>query len=98
MVSMPRHIWPDDQALVTRPLLISQSILRCPSILVTGSMVIRVDMVFPPLPPGGSVVCREKVQVFGAQLEAQDGEGDHADGQRPFHGRGEVIPARAGGE
>ena len=40
IVSMPRHICPDDQALVTFPLSTWQSIRRCPSILVTGSTVI----------------------------------------------------------
>ena len=42
MSSMPRHIWPDDQALVTLPSSTSQSMRRCPSMRVMGSMVMRV--------------------------------------------------------
>src|SRR6186997_1035078 len=41
MRSMPRNIWPDDQALRTTPPSTSASMRRCPSIRVTGSMVIR---------------------------------------------------------
>ena len=40
--SMPRHIWPDDQALVTLPSSTSQSMRRCPSMRVMGSIVMRV--------------------------------------------------------
>src|SRR5271165_6215095 len=42
MISMPRHIWPDDHALVTLPSSTSQSMRRCPSMRVIGSMVMRV--------------------------------------------------------
>jgi hypothetical protein len=48
ITSKPRHIWPDDHALLTLPLSISQSTLRCPSILVTGSIVIRFAISFSP--------------------------------------------------
>ena len=41
ITSMPRHIWPDDQALVTLPFSTSASIRKWPSILVMGSTVIR---------------------------------------------------------
>ena len=37
---MPRNIWPELQALTTLPPDTSTSILRCPSILVIGSIVI----------------------------------------------------------
>jgi len=40
MISMPRHIVPDDQASVTLPPSTCASILRCPSILVMGSIAI----------------------------------------------------------
>jgi hypothetical protein len=40
ITSMPRHIWPEDQAFTTLPLSTSQSIRKCPSIRVMGSMVI----------------------------------------------------------
>src|SRR4029079_813891 len=39
--SMPRNIWPDDHAFFTMPPSISASMRRCPSMRVTGSMVIR---------------------------------------------------------
>src|ERR1051325_2966562 len=42
--SMPRNIWPDDHALVTTPLSTSTSMRRCPSIRVTGSIVMLLDM------------------------------------------------------
>src|SRR3982751_2392762 len=41
MRSMPRNICPDDHALRTTPPSTSASIRRCPSMRVTGSMVIR---------------------------------------------------------
>src|SRR6186997_837891 len=41
MRSMPRNIWPDDHALRTTPPSTSASMRRCPSMRVTGSMVIR---------------------------------------------------------
>src|SRR6186997_1671956 len=41
MRSMPRNIWPDDHAFRTNPPSTSASIRRCPSMRVTGSMVIR---------------------------------------------------------
>jgi len=44
ITSMPRHIWAEDQALVTLPPFASTSILKCPSIRVIGSSVILVDM------------------------------------------------------
>ena len=37
---MPRHIWPEDQALVTLPPSTWQSMRRWPSMRVIGSMVI----------------------------------------------------------
>ena len=40
ITSKPRHIWPEDQAFVTLPPSTSQSIRRCPSIRVTGSITI----------------------------------------------------------
>src|SRR3954465_3691208 len=39
--SMPRNIWPDDHAFFTMPPSTSASMRRCPSMRVTGSMVIR---------------------------------------------------------
>src|SRR3954466_6766195 len=39
--SMPRNIWPDDHAFRTTPPSTSASMRRCPSMRVTGSMVIR---------------------------------------------------------
>src|SRR5574340_1239352 len=50
MFSIPRHIWPDDHALVTLPPSVSHSMRRWPSILVIGSMTIRFDMGFCLLP------------------------------------------------
>src|SRR6185436_6027548 len=41
MRSMPRNICPDDHALRTTPPSTSASMRRCPSMRVTGSMVIR---------------------------------------------------------
>src|SRR5512143_1332754 len=48
MVSMPLHMVPDDQASVTLPPSTWASILKCPSILVTGSIAI-LAMLTPPL-------------------------------------------------
>ena len=45
--SIPRNICPDDQALRTRPPSTSTSIRRWPSILVTGSTVMRVAISRP---------------------------------------------------
>ena len=42
IISMPRHIWPDDQAFVTLPPSTSQSMRRWPSMRVIGSIVMRV--------------------------------------------------------
>ena len=44
IVSIPRNIWPDDQAFETRPPSTSTSTLRWPSIRVTGSTVIFLPM------------------------------------------------------
>jgi len=42
--STPRHIWPDDQAFLTRPPSTSTSIRRWPSMRVIGSIVTRLDI------------------------------------------------------
>src|SRR6266545_32935 len=46
MTSIPRHIWAEDQALVTLPSFTSTSMRRCPSIRVMGSRVILVDICY----------------------------------------------------
>ena len=48
MTSIPRHIVPDDQASFTTPPSTSTSMRRCPSIRVTGSIVIRWLIGNPP--------------------------------------------------
>ena len=42
IVSIPRNIWPEDQAFVTLPPLTSTSMRRWPSIRVIGSTTMRV--------------------------------------------------------
>ena len=44
IVSIPRNIWPDDQAFFTRPPSTSTSTRRWPSMRVTGSTTIRLDI------------------------------------------------------
>src|SRR6476646_985764 len=44
IVSIPRNIWPEDQAFCTLPPSTSTSMRRCPSMRVTGSTVMRVAM------------------------------------------------------
>ena len=48
IISIPRNIWPELQALTTLPPATSTSIRRCPSILVIGSIVIRCAIWFLP--------------------------------------------------
>src|SRR4051812_2881248 len=86
--SMPRNIWPDDHALRTTPLSTSASMRRCPSMRVTGSMVIR-DM--------SLLQCEDREQLDdedeGHQLAGHQTERDHdlADARK-------VGPVRAGAE
>ncbi len=46
--SSPRHIWPEAQAFLTLPPSTSQSMRRCPSMRVIGSIVMRFDIFLLP--------------------------------------------------
>src|SRR6476646_8608006 len=85
MRSMPRNIWPDDHALRTKPPSTSASMRRCPSMRVTGSMVIR-DM--------SLLQCENREQLddqdVGHQLP-----GDEADRDEDLGHAREVGPVRA---
>src|SRR5215831_1936419 len=68
--SMPRNICPEDHALRTTPPSTSASMRRCPSMRVTGSMVIR-DM---------SLLQCENREQLDDEDEREQLAGDEADG------------------
>src|SRR5574340_1581080 len=80
MFSIPRHIWPDDQALLTLPFSTSHSMRRWPSILVIGSMTILFDIVQCLLPRKLCVLslrqhgeCLDDIQI-GHDLKGNDAQ------------------------
>src|SRR5512140_180371 len=85
IVSMPRHMVPEDQAFLTAPPSTSTSMRRWPSMRVTGSMVMSLLMGRFPLAsaagggahPGVGSPQRDRLAVLDA---AQDGEELHEDG------------------
>src|SRR5689334_13855748 len=83
--SMPRNIWPDDHALRTTPPSTSASMRRCPSMRVTGSMVIR-DM--------SLLQCEDRKQLDD-QDEREQLAGDQSDGDHDLRDAREVGPVRA---
>src|SRR4030095_7216339 len=86
--SMPRNIWPDDHALRTTPPSTSASMRRCPSMRVTGSMVIR-DI--------SLLQCEDREQLDD-QNERHQLAGDEAERDQDLAGAREVRPVRAGAE
>src|SRR4051812_47471449 len=88
MRSMPRNIWPDDQALRTTPPSTSASMRRCPSMRVTGSMVIRGMR---------RLQCEDRKQLDD-QDERHELARDQSDRDEDLAHAGEVRPVRAGAE
>src|SRR6185503_7757812 len=82
MRSMPRNIWPDDHALRTTPPSTSASIRRCPSMRVTGSMVIR-DM--------SLLQCQDRKEPDDDDV-GHDFAGDQPEGDEDLGDAGEVRP------
>src|SRR6478735_8302336 len=82
MRSMPRNICPDDHAFRTTPPSTSASMRRCPSMRVTGSMVIR-DM--------SLLQCEDREQLDD-QDEGHQLAGDQADGHEDLGHAREVRP------
>src|SRR5690349_12350174 len=101
IVSIPRHIVPEDQAFLTFPPSTSRSMRRCPSMRVTGSMVTRWLMDAPLAAGGGAD--RACVGVLARVVDHDDGEqprdededrhadGGHADGDDRLADRGHVL-------
>src|SRR3990172_3198364 len=98
IVSIPRHIWPDDQAFITLPLSTSHSILRWPSILVIGSIVILFDIAPPVfcIHSGSVKRLRIEIQIFRAYLESQDRKSDHRRRDHELYEGRKVVSSRAG--
>src|SRR5436190_1856842 len=88
MRSMPRNIWPDDHALRTNPPSTSASIRRCPSMRVTGSMVIR-DM--------SLLQCEDRENLDDHDV-SHDLAGDQPESDQDFGDAGKVRPLIAGAE
>src|SRR5262245_22918519 len=85
MRSMPRNICPDDHAFRTTPPSISASMRRCPSMRVTGSMVIR-DM---------SLLQGQNWKHFHDDDVEHDFAGDQSGGDEDLGHAGEIRPVRA---
>src|SRR5215510_12985465 len=84
--SMPRNICPDDHALRTVPPSTSASMRRCPSMRVTGSMVIR-DI--------GRLQSEDREQLDDED-ERHHLARDEAERDQEFADAREVRPVRAG--
>src|SRR5262245_34491137 len=84
--SMPRNIWPDDHALRTTPPLTSASMRRCPSMRVTGSMVIR-DIAL--------LQCEDREQLHDDD-EGHELAGDESERNQDLAGARKVRPLRPG--
>src|SRR3982750_1676741 len=82
MRSMPRNICPDDHALRTTPPSTSASMRRCPSMRVTGSMVIR-DM--------SLLQCEDRKDLDDGDVEHHL-TGDEPDRHQQLDQAGEVGP------
>src|SRR6185295_11254489 len=85
MRSMPRNICPDDHAFRTNPPSTSASIRRCPSMRVTGSMVIR-DM--------SLLQCQDRKEPDDDDV-GHDLAGDQPEGDEDLRDAGKVRPVRA---
>src|SRR5436190_22933752 len=85
MRSMPRDICPEDHALRTTPPSTSASMRRCPSMRVTGSMVIR-DM--------SLLQCEDREQLDDQDVGHQLA-GDQPDGDQYLGDAWKVRPVRA---
>src|SRR3954466_483076 len=88
MRSMPRNICPEDHALRTKPPSTSASMRRCPSMRVTGSMVIR-DM---------SLLQGEDREHFDDDDVEHDLAGDEPERHEQLTDAREVGPVGAGAE
>src|SRR3982750_4197466 len=88
MRSMPRNICPDDHALRTTPPSTSASMRRCPSMRVTGSMVIR-DM---------SLLQCEDREDLDDDDEGHELTGDQAERDQDLADAGEIGPVRTRAE
>src|SRR4051812_23499801 len=88
MRSMPRNICPDDHAFRTTPPSTSASIRRCPSMRVTGSMVIR-DI--------SLLQCEDREDLDDHDV-GHDLAGDQAEGDQELGDAREVRPLIAGTE
>src|SRR5450631_824946 len=97
IVSMPRNIWPEDQAFVTFPPLTSTSMRRWPSMRVIGSTTILVIGV--PLLRRGGPVRRGRSRQNGESLDeenvSEDLDRDDADRREDLHEAREVRVLRA---
>src|SRR4029453_2307007 len=83
--SMARNIWPDDPPLRTTPPSTSASMRRCPSMRVTGSMVIR-DI--------SLLQCEDREQLDDED-ERHELAGDQSEGDEDLAHAREVRPVRA---
>src|SRR5512145_2621701 len=93
MTSTPRHIWPDDQALVTFPPSTSHSIRRWPSIRVTGSMVTLLAISsLSPFSRLGVLRRGEHGQFLHEDQVGQELDGDDRQRDQDLGHRGEVAP------
>src|SRR6185436_6514106 len=84
--SMPRNICPDDHALRTTPPSTSASMRRCPSMRVTGSMVIR----------GIALLQREDRKQLDDQDERHQLAGHESGRDQDLADAREIGPVRAG--
>src|SRR5262245_56538366 len=82
---MPRNIWPDDHALRTTPPSTSASMRRCPSMRVTGSMVIR-DI---------SLLQCENREQLDDENECHELAGDQSQRDQDLADAREIRPVRA---
>src|SRR6185369_13669637 len=85
MRSMPRNICPDDHAFRTNPPSTSASIRRCPSMRVTGSMVIR-DM--------SLLQCEDREEPDDDDV-GEDLAGDQPEGDENLGDARKIRPVRA---
>src|SRR5512137_1094925 len=97
MTSTPRHIVPDDQALVTFPPSTSHSIRRWPSIRVTGSIAIllAISLLSSLLAVLGVLRRGQHGQILHEDQVDQELDGDDRQRDQDFLDRGEVGPPRA---
>src|SRR3546814_18412244 len=90
IISMPRHIWPEDQALVTRPRSTSTSTRKCPSMRVMGSITTRVISI--------SDSCARASRCWRVQHREQFDEGEVLQNLQPGDARRhqQLRPRREG--